>query len=109
MVARHGMKFLSPDAYFASSQPILREKVRAWERDLKALLFCWVFKHGAYGLDATAAVLDHLKTASDWASAGAADAAATDKIQPEEFHSMLRGLEQKSMLPILTFSFDTRG
>ena len=105
MTAHHGIQILSPDTYFAGGQPILREKVRAWEHKLKALLFCWASKHESYGLEATAAVLDHLKAASAWA----ADTAATDKIQPEEFHSMLRGLEQKSMLPMLTFSFDRRG
>ena len=108
MTANHGTESLAPNTYFAGGQPILREEVRAWEHDLKALLFCWASKHEAYGFDAIAAVLQHLKAASDWNPPNGANSAIMSDLQPEQFHSMLRGLEQKGMLPMLTFSFARR-
>ena len=111
-IADYAIKCLSPDSYFNKGKSIIRgsvvntRTVRSWEDSLKAVLASWASQHRTIGLEATTRVLQQLKQTSQWGSMRAASAGR--RIEPREFYTMLRGLDQKGMLPILTFSFDRR-
>lgn len=111
-IADYAIECLSPQSYFDRGKSIIRgfmverRTVRSWEDSLKAVLVCWASQHKAVGLEATSRVLEKLKQTSQWRPMRAASAGRV--ISSREFHTMLRGLDQSSMLPILTFSFDRR-
>lgn len=99
---------LLPDAYFTKGQPISRPQVRLWEAALKGVLQSWAADSSQAAQEATNHVLQQIKAMSAWDSARAAATATQAKIHPEEFYTMLKGLDGKGMLPALAFSFDRR-
>lgn len=111
-IAGYAIDCLSPQSYFDKGKSIIRSfvvgrrTVRSWEESLKAVLACWASQHKAVGLEATSKVLEKLKQASQWRPMRAASAGRV--ITSKEFYTMLRGLDQSNMLPVLTFSFDRR-
>lgn len=102
------MALLSPDAYFTTGQSISRPQVRKWEAALKDLLQLWASDSTTTAKAVTAQVLQSIKSNSAWGSARTAATATQARIDPDEFHRMLRGLESRGMLPALAFSFDRR-
>ena len=106
--AHHFLLRYAPDEYFGKGQAFLRGSVREWERVLKAVLVSWASKHSSHGLHATEQVLKQLKAVSDWESTDTSGTSSRKWIKPWDFYTMLKGLNQKEMLPILTFSFDRR-
>ena len=107
MAAHHAVLRLAPDAYFTDGKPTMREQVRDWEKLLKAVLVSWASKLGSPGLEAARQVLQQLKAVSAWAL-NAQDDSVDGRMREMDFLHMLRGLDGKGMLPMLTFSFDRR-
>ena len=107
IAAHHAVLRLAPGTYFADGKPIMREQVRDWEKRLKAVLVSWASNHGLPGLEAAREVLQQLKAVSAWALDAQNDA-VDGCIRAMDFLHMLRGLDRKGMLPMLTFSFDRR-
>ena len=95
---------LSPDKYFSGQQQISRTAVRVWETKLKAALVSWASMHGPAGLLATKRVLSQLRPTVK----ALANSPLTRANSPSEFHQMLRMLDERGMLPMLTFSFERR-
>ncbi|KAL3133315.1 putative ATP-dependent RNA helicase ddx60 [Trebouxia sp. C0009 RCD-2024] len=103
--AQAALHELSPDVYFPGGKPISRSAVRVWEQTLKRQLVLWAAEHGTVGLQAVAQVLARLKERSAWDPSTTFTKESNDPVQ---FYRMLRALDQRDMLPALTFSFERR-
>lgn len=101
--AQAALHKLSPDVYFPGGKPVSRNAVRVWEKALKLQLVLWAAEHGTAGLQAVAQVLARLKQRSAWDPSTTYTKASNDPVQ---FYRMLRALDQRDMLPALTFSFE---
>ena len=102
--AQQAISELAPSTFFHTGSAIPRQQVREWEAALKAELLSWVSAASMYGVQAAGGVLQQLKAASVWSSGCARS--APRHVQPDDFHTMMKGLDQKGMLPAIAFTFD---
>lgn len=102
--AQQALSLLAPDAYFTPGAAILRQQVRQWEAALKAELVRWACADSRLGLQAVHQALQQLKAASDWRLNPTQ--AVSRRVEIDDFNIMVKGLDQKGMLPAIAFSFD---
>ena len=96
------LQMLSPDKYFSSPQQIFRAKVREWEAQLKHALVTWATEHGSAGCTAVQHVITQLRDRSQDSS----NIHSGSGNSPQDFYRMLRSLDNREMLPLLTFCFE---